>query len=100
MILYEAVGERKMTMQDITDFLDNKIKKNENEIVVTFYEIRIKNNLSEAQTDNFLALCKTRLENMGYQVFFTGAKFVFQNANRTVQPNQLMIAIKEEKEYK
>ena len=87
-----------MTMQDITDFLDNKIKKNENEIVVTFYEIRIKNNLSEAQTDNFLALCKTRLENMGYQVFFTGAKFVFQNANRTVQPNQLMIAIKEEKE--
>ena len=97
MILYGAVGERKMTMQDITDFLDNKIKKNENEIVVTFYEIRIKNNLSEAQTDNFLALCKTRLENMGYQVFFTGAKFVFQNANRTVQPNQLMIAIKEEK---
>ena len=86
-----------MTMQDITDFLDNKIKKNENEIVVTFYEIRIKNNLSEAQTDDFLALCKTRLENMGYQVFFTGAKFAFQNANRTVQPNQLMIAIKEEK---
>ena len=85
-----------MTMQDITNFLDNKIKKNENEIVVTFYEIRIKNNLSEAQTDNFLALCKTRLENMGYQVFFTGAKFVFQNANRTVQPNELMVAIKEQ----
>ena len=85
-----------MTMQDITNFLDNKIKKNENEIVVTFYEIRIKNNLSEAQTDNFLALCKTRLENMGYQVFFTGAKFVFQNVNRTVQPNELMVAIKEQ----
>lgn len=85
-----------MTMQDITDFLDNKIKKNENEIVVTFYEIRIKNNLSEAETDDFLALCKTRLENMGYQVFFTGAKFVFQNANRTVQLNELMVAIKEQ----
>ena len=86
-----------MTMQDITDFLDNKIKKNDNEIVITFYEIRVKHNLSEAETDDFLALCKIRLENMGYQVFFTGAKFVFQNANRTVQPNQLMIAIKEEK---
>ncbi len=84
----------KMTMQDITDFLDNKIKKNENEIVITFYEIRVKSNLSEAETDDFLAFCKIRLENMGYQVFFTGAKFVFQNANRTVQPNQLMIAIK------
>ena len=96
MILYEAVGEKKMTMQDITNFLDNKIKKNENEIVVTFYEIRIKNNLSETETDDFLAFCKTRLENMGYQVFFTGAKFVFQNANRTVQPNELMVAIKEQ----
>ena len=96
MILYEAVGEKKMTMQDITNFLDNKIKKNENEIVVTFYEIRIKNNLSETENDDFLALCKTRLENMGYQVFFTGAKFVFQNANRTVQPNELMVAIKEQ----
>ena len=84
----------KMTMQDITDFLDNKIKKNENEIVITFYEIRVKSNLWEAETDDFLGFCKIRLENMGYQVFFTGAKFVFQNANRTVQPNQLMIAIK------
>ena len=94
MIIYGAVSEMKMTMQDITDFLDNKIKKNENEIVITFYEIRVKSNLSEAETDDFLAFCKIRLENMGYQVFFTGAKFVFQNANRTVQPNQLMIAIK------
>lgn len=87
-----------MTMQEITEFLDDKIKKNENEIIISFYEIRVKKNLSEIETDNFLELCKTRLENLGYQVFFTGAKFVFQNANRTVQPNELMIAIKEKKE--
>lgn len=84
-----------MTMQEITGFLDDKIKKNENEVIISFYEIRVKKNLSETETDDFLELCKTRLENLGYQVFFTGAKFVFQNANRTVQPNQLMIAIKE-----
>lgn len=87
-----------MTMQEITGFLDDKIKKNENEVIISFYEIRVKKNLSETETDDFLELCKTRLENLGYQVFFTGAKFVFQNANRTVQPNQLMIAIKEEGE--
>lgn len=86
-----------MTMQEITEFLDDKIKKNENEITISFYEIRVKKNLSENETDNFLELCKTRLENLGYQVFFSGAKFVFQNANRMVQPNQLMIAIKAEK---
>lgn len=86
-----------MTMQDITDFSDDKIKKNENEIVVTFYEIRVKNNLSEAETDDFLVLCKIRHENMGYQVFFTGEKFVFQNANRTVQQNEQLVAMKEGK---
>ena len=50
-----------MTMQDITNYLDNKIAKNSNEIVVTFYEARVKMNLSEEETDNLLANCKTRL---------------------------------------
>ena len=85
-----------MTMQEITEFLDKKIKKNQKEIIITFYEMRVKNNLSESETDTFLALCKTRLENMGYQVFFTGAKFMYKNATRTVQDNELMIAIKDE----
>ncbi len=52
-------------------------------------------NLSEEETDNLLANCKTRLENFGYQVFFTGARFVYDNCTRTVQDNELMIAIKE-----
>lgn len=85
-----------MTMQEITDFLDKKIEKDSNEIIITFYEIRVKMGLSEQETDTFLKFCKTRLENLEYQVFFTGAKFVYKNANRTVQPNQLMIALKEE----
>lgn len=84
-----------MTMQDITNFLDNKIEQNENEIIIKFYEVRVKMNLSEEETDAFLGLCKTRLERLGYQVFFTGAKFVFNNTNRIVEPNELMVAIKE-----
>lgn len=86
-----------MTMQDITNYLDDKIKQNEEELRITFYELRIKNNLSELEIDKFLELCKIRLENMGYEVFFTGAKFIFKNVDRIVQPNELMIAIKEEK---
>ena len=35
------------------------------------------------------------IENKGYNVYFTGVRFVYQNANRLVQPNELMIAIKE-----
>ena len=38
--------------------------KNENKLVVTFYEIRVTNNLKESETETFLKLCKTRLENL------------------------------------
>lgn len=36
-----------------------------------------------------------KLEEKGYNVYFTGSKFVYENANSTVQDNELMIAIKE-----
>lgn len=84
-----------MTIQFVEDYIQYKMNKNKNEIIYTFYELRVKNNLSEEDVDEFLRLNKIRLENLGYKVFFTGAKFVYQNANRTVQPNEFMVAIKE-----
>ena len=84
-----------MTMQEITNYLDNKINSNENIVIITFYEVRIKFNLSEEETQEFLRLCKTRLENLGYQTYFTGAKYEYQGIAKEVQPNQLMVAIKE-----
>ena len=84
-----------MTIQFVENYIQDKISKNKNEIIYTFYELRVKNNLSEEEVDEFLKLNKIRLENLGYKVFFTGARFVYQNANRTVQPNQFMVAIKE-----
>ncbi len=84
-----------MTTQYVEEYLNYKMSQNKSEIIYTFYELRIKNNLSEEEIDEFLRLNKIRLENLGYKVYFTGAKFVFQNANRTVQSNEYMIAIKE-----
>ena len=84
-----------MTTQYVEEYLNYKISQNENEIRYTFYELRVKNNLSEEEIDEFLRLNKIRLENLGYKVYFTGAKFVYKNANRTVQTNEYMIAIKE-----
>ena len=83
-----------MTLKFITDYIDEKIRKNENKVVFSFYEIRIKLDLSEEETDELLKLRKTRLENLGYQVYFTGAKFTYNNTNMVVQPNELMVAIK------
>jgi len=84
-----------MTTQYVEEYLNYKISQNENEIRYTFYELRVKNNLSEEDIDEFLRLNKIRLENLGYKVYFTGAKFVYKNSNRTVQTNEYMIAIKE-----
>lgn len=84
-----------MTTQYVEEYLNYKMIQNENEIIYTFYELRVKSNLSQEEIDEFLRLNKIRLENLCYKVYFTGAKFIFQNANRTVQPNEYMIAIKE-----
>ena len=84
-----------MTMQDITNYLDQKAEKNEKEIIITFYEIRVKANLTEEETDEFLRLCRTRLENQGYDVYFTGARYTFEGNKKIVQQKELMVAIKE-----
>lgn len=84
-----------MTTQFVENLINEKMAANENEIIFTFYELRVKYNLSEEQVDEFLILSRTRLENIDYKVYFTGAKFTYKNANRTVQDNELMIAVKE-----
>ena len=68
---------------------------NENEVVISFYELRVKQNLTEGETNEFLGYVKIRLENMGYNVYFTGAKIISETRERVVQPNELMVAIKE-----
>lgn len=84
-----------MYTEFVIDYITNKLKENKNYIRYTFYELRVKNNLSEEDVDEFLKMNKNYFENKGYNVYFTGAKFVYENANRTVQSNELMIAVKD-----
>jgi beta-N-acetylglucosaminidase len=83
-----------MTMEFVTNYISKKLNEDSECIRYTFYELRVKNNLNEEETNKFLELNKNYLENRGYNVFLTGDKFVHKNANRTVQPNELMIAVK------
>lgn len=77
-----------------TDYIDKKILENENYIRITYYELRVKMNLSEKEVDDFIISNRAYLEDMDYDVYLTGSKFVYENANRTVQDNEIMIAIK------
>lgn len=75
-------------------YIEYKLLENEEEIRITFYELRVKENLTEIETEEFLQLCKNKLENMKYNVYFTGEPFSYKQCNRMVQPNELLIAVK------
>lgn len=79
----------------IEQTLKDKLNKNTDFIRYTFYELRVKYNLSEEDTDRFLDLIRTKLQNENYRVYFTGAKFEYKDAKMKVQDNELMIAVKE-----
>ena len=83
-----------MTKQFVTDYINNKIAENENFIRFTFYELRIKNNLSEEDTEEFLKLCMTYLDNKDYEVYVGNTRYFYKNATQNVQPNELLIAFK------
>ena len=83
-----------MTMQFVTDYIESKLQENEDFIRYTFYELRVKNNLSEEDVNDFLKINKNYFENNGYYVYFTGERFIYQNTSNIVEPNEIMIAIK------
>lgn len=83
-----------MTLQFIGDYLDNKIKIDPSYIVCTYFDLRVRNNLSEGEIFEFLNLSKNKLENMGYKVYFKGSKYVYNNATKIVKDNELLVAVK------
>ena len=84
----------KMTKQFITDYIDSKMAENENFIRFTFYELRVKHNLSEEDTNEFLRLCMSSLDKKGYEVYIGNARYSYNNGNQYVQPNELLVAFK------
>ncbi len=84
-----------MSLQQIDLYLENKLKQNENYIIFTFYELRVKLNLSSEETLNFLHLVSIKLENNNYKIYRTGQKYSYEGQKYEVEQNQLLIAIKQ-----
>lgn len=83
-----------MTLQDIDNYIDKKIRQNKNHIVFTFYELRVKLDLSSEETYNFLHLVSIKLENNGYMIYRTGQSFNYEGKGYKVKENQLLVAVK------
>ena len=99
MKMFMRMEVNKMTEKELKRFIINLIeskeKENENYIRYSYYELKIKNNLSENEIDNVLRISRDYFENKGYKVYFTNAEFEYQNARRKVETNEYMIALKD-----
>ena len=91
-------GVKLLNLQQIDMYLENKLKQDKKCIIFTFYELRVKLDLTSEETYNFLHLVSTKLENNNYKIYRTGQEYFYQEKKK-VEDNQLMVAIKNIKNY-
>ena len=82
-------------LADITEYLDNKIEENSKKLTFTFYELRIKMDLTEPTIEKFLRLSETRLINLGYQTYRPGEVYEYEGEMQIVKDNELLVATKQ-----
>ncbi len=80
----------------IINFINKKEKasKNKNYIEYSYYELKVKANLSEKQIDEVLRVSRDYFENKNYNVYFTNAEFEYNGQKRKVETNDYMMAIR------
>lgn len=83
-----------MTLKFIEDYINAKLNENDEYIRFTYYELKVKSNLSEEDIRMFLNLAKTKFQNTGYNVYLTGEQYIYKGEVKTVEQNEYMIAIK------
>lgn len=84
-----------MTDKFIFSFIESKQKENPEFIRYSYYELKIKYNLTNEEIDRVLKVSRDYFENKNYKVYFTNARYEYNGASQNVQPNELLIAFKE-----
>ncbi len=84
-----------MNLEFIDNYIDKKLEENDEYIVFTFYELRVKSDLSKEDTFLFLHLVTQKLLNLGYSIYITKEKYTYKGEEKIVTDNQLLVAIKE-----
>ncbi len=84
-------------LEYITNYIDKKIRKNENIIVITFHELKVQENLSDQQIEYFLDKSKIRLVNLGYKIYEEGDTYTIDGEEHLIENNIYYVAIKKRK---
>lgn len=83
-----------MTDKFIFSFIESKQKENPEFIRYSYYELKIKYNLTNEEIDQVLKVSRDYFENKNYKVYFTNARYEYNGASQNVQPHELLIAFK------
>lgn len=84
-----------LNLEKIDEYLEKKIMKNTNKIVCSYYEIKIILNVMKKDEMLFLEIARDKFYQNGYDVFFTNAKYFYDNMIQIVQSNEMLVAIKQ-----
>ena len=90
-----------MDNKDLKKFILNFIKTKEKEsqnkeyIEYSYYELKVKANLTEEEIDELLRVSRDYFQNKNYNVYFTNAEFEYNGQKRKVETNDYMVAIKQ-----
>ena len=82
-----------MTTEFITEYIDYKIKENAELIILTYYELRVKLDLSNEQMQEFLDLARIRLRNNNYKTYDIGENYTYNGLKRVVAENEMLVAM-------
>ena len=85
-----------MTLEFVDNYLNAKLAQNREIIKFSFYEVRMKLNLSEEDSITFLSLIYQKLMNTGYLVYKTGEEYTYKGKTFKIQENELLVAILKE----
>lgn len=84
-----------MTLEELDREINNKLSQNDEFVRYTYFELKVRHNLSEGEIDEVLRLARNKFENLGYKVYFTGAKYNYKGEEKIVESNEYLVAIKD-----
>lgn len=81
-------------LKKIDDYLERKIAEGKDKVVCRYYEVKTEVGVSKQDENEFLRLARNKLENRGYDVYFTFANYIYKGKEETVGINDFIVAIK------
>lgn len=86
--------ENSLNMEKVNNYLNEKLKTKDDIIICLYFEVKTKADVSLKDENLFLRYARDVFEQNGYDVYFTNAKYRYNNEEKIVKSNESIVAIK------